>query len=321
MTRVLSLPGYLGSGPEHWQTHWERLDTRIQRVEQARWDAPECAAWCAALESAVMADLRPTVLVGHSLGAVTVVQWAGRTRASHVAGALLVAPADVEHLPPELGDFSSFSPLPRERLPFPSLLVGSQNDPFLRLSRAEELAEAWGARFVDAGSAGHINAESDLGTWSFGRSLLRELAARAAFALDTRLAGDCFVVGESALSLLLLMNDARYPWFILVPKRSAVSEFFDLDDTDQRALARESQVLTQALAETFDADKMNTGALGNVVRQLHLHHVVRRLGDPAWPGPVWGHSPRQPYGSGTERNLIAKIFAHPAVAAHFDPVL
>jgi diadenosine tetraphosphate (Ap4A) HIT family hydrolase len=258
MTRVLSLPGYLGSGPEHWQTHWERLDTRIQRVEQARWDAPECAAWCAALESAVMADLRPTVLVGHSLGAVTVVQWAGRTRASHVAGALLVAPADVEHLPPELGDFSSFSPLPRER---------------------------------------------------------------AAFALDTRLAGDCFVVGESALSLLLLMNDARYPWFILVPKRSAVSEFFDLDDTDQRALARESQVLTQALAETFDADKMNTGALGNVVRQLHLHHVVRRLGDPAWPGPVWGHSPRQPYGSGTERNLIAKIFAHPAVAAHFDPVL
>ncbi|MFM2417408.1 MAG: hypothetical protein RL385_2131 [Pseudomonadota bacterium] len=321
MTRVLSLPGYLGSGPAHWQTLWERLDTRIERVEQARWDAPDREAWCGALESAVMADLRPTVLVGHSLGAITVVHWAAQTRAAHVVGALLVAPADVEHLPQDMVDFPGFSPLPQRRLAFPCLLVGSQDDPFLASSRAEALADVWGARFVDAGRVGHINAESSLGTWSFGRRLLRELSARAPFALDARLAADCFVVGESALSLLLLMNDARYPWVILVPKRSAVSELFDLDDTDQRALARETHVLTEALAEIFDADKMNTGALGNVVRQLHLHFIARRLGDPAWPGPVWGHSPRQPYAQGAERNVVAKVFAHPAVAAHFDPVL
>jgi diadenosine tetraphosphate (Ap4A) HIT family hydrolase len=110
------------------------------------------------------------------------------------------------------------------------------------------------------------------------------------FELDARLAEDCIFVGNLPLSTLLLFDDARYPWFILVPRRSGVSELFQLPEPDQQQLLRESALLSKNLLHAFHADKINIGALGNVVDQLHLHHIARFHTDPAWPAPVWGHS-------------------------------
>jgi diadenosine tetraphosphate (Ap4A) HIT family hydrolase len=115
------------------------------------------------------------------------------------------------------------------------------------------------------------------------------------FELHPRLASDCILVGRLPLSLLLLFNDARYPWFILVPRRPQVGEIFQLCETDQRQLWQESARLARKLMHSFHADKINIGALGNLVPQLHVHHIARFTTDPAWPGPVWGHSAAQRY--------------------------
>ena len=117
----------------------------------------------------------------------------------------------------------------------------------------------------------------------------------AGFELHTRLAADCIRVGRLPLSMLLLMDDARYPWFVLVPQRSGISEVFQLPEADQCQLWRESAVLARNLMQSFHADKINIGALGNLVPQLHIHHIARFSSDPAWPGPVWGHSAPVPY--------------------------
>ncbi|HFD79120.1 MAG TPA: HIT domain-containing protein [Gammaproteobacteria bacterium] len=115
------------------------------------------------------------------------------------------------------------------------------------------------------------------------------------FSLHPQLVADCILVGSLPLSQLLLMNDARYPWFILVPRREDVSEIYQLSEADQQQLWRESAELARHLKHGFHADKINIGALGNLVPQLHLHHIARYRTDPAWPGPVWGHSEPQPY--------------------------
>jgi diadenosine tetraphosphate (Ap4A) HIT family hydrolase len=117
----------------------------------------------------------------------------------------------------------------------------------------------------------------------------------AGFELHSRLAADCIRVGRLPLSLLLLLNDARYPWFILVPQRSGIGEIFQLPESDQCQLWRESANLSHNLMQSFHADKINIGALGNLVPQLHVHHIARFTSDPAWPGPVWGHSAPVPY--------------------------
>lgn len=115
------------------------------------------------------------------------------------------------------------------------------------------------------------------------------------FALDPRLQQDTLHVGDFPLCRLLLMNDASYPWFILVPRREEVSELFQLDEADQRSLWHETNLLAEVLKDTFKADKMNVASLGNMVSQLHMHVIARRRGDAAWPAPVWGHQPAQPY--------------------------
>ncbi len=115
------------------------------------------------------------------------------------------------------------------------------------------------------------------------------------FKLHARLAADCIIVGRLPLSMLLLLNDARYPWFILVPRRNAISEVFQLPEADQQQLWRESARLARYLMQRYHADKINIGALGNLVPQLHVHHIARFTSDPAWPGPVWGHSEAVPY--------------------------
>ena len=127
------------------------------------------------------------------------------------------------------------------------------------------------------------------------------------FELHPQLAKDCFQVGRFPLSLLLLMNDSTYPWFILVPDRDAVTEIFQLEPVDQLQLMRDSVALSQALATAFGADKMNVAALGNVVAQLHVHHIVRYRDDPAWPGPVWGKVARRPYTDAEREQCIARL--------------
>lgn len=307
MTRVLVVPGYCGSGPVHWQTLWERLDARCQRVQQANWDDPVLSQWSAALEQAISREQQPVVLVAHSLGCVLIAHWAGRSaHTGRVLGALLVAPADVERYSVPAG-LAGFAPVPLAALPFPSILVASRNDPFASFQRSAQFAQAWGARLIDAGEAGHLNADSQLGTWPFGRNLLSELLRDLPFALDPRLAADTLPLAESGLSLLLLMNDRRYPWLILVPKVAGMSELFELDEDDRSRLWEESAAIARALSHDFLADKVNLAALGNVVRQLHLHHVGRTLGDPAWPGPVWGHSAREPYSEPELRTLRARL--------------
>jgi len=115
------------------------------------------------------------------------------------------------------------------------------------------------------------------------------------FSLDSRLQNDTIVLGRFPLSLLLLMNDRTYPWLILVPQRPEIREIYQLDPTDQHQLLRESSHLAATLDAQFHPDKLNIAALGNVVPQLHLHHVVRYQNDPAWPAPVWGKNPPVAY--------------------------
>jgi len=316
--RVLSLPGWNGSGPEHWQTRWERLDARVVRVEQASWTEPSLPAWRAGLLEALRASNEPTVLVGHSLGALLAVDCAAAPEARGVVGALLVAPpalASRDDVPPAV---RAFGAAPRARLPFPSTLVVSDDDPFSTASEARAFAEAWGSQVVRIGARGHVDADSALGTWPEGFELLRRLRAAAPFTIDPRLAADTHLVGHGPLSELRLYDDARYPWFVLVPRRAGAEALWHLDDAARAALTRESAVLLEGLEAAFAVDKVNVGALGNVVRQLHVHHVGRRLFDPAWPGPVWGHSARVEAPASLKQERVAALFAQRAVAALFS---
>lgn len=115
------------------------------------------------------------------------------------------------------------------------------------------------------------------------------------FVLDSRLEQDTVSLGDFPLCRLLLMNDRHYPWFILVPRREEVSELFQLDADDQQALWRETTALAETVKDTFGADKMNVATLGNMVGQLHMHVIARRRDDVAWPAPVWGKHPAEPY--------------------------
>ena len=127
------------------------------------------------------------------------------------------------------------------------------------------------------------------------------------FSLDSQLEADSLPVAESELCLLRLLNDVRYPWLLLIPKRAGVSEIFELSEAEQVQLLRESSAVAAALHHEFSCDKINVAAIGNIVRQLHLHHVVRRIGDPAWPAPVWGHSPRVPYDDSGFAEIVRKL--------------
>lgn len=115
------------------------------------------------------------------------------------------------------------------------------------------------------------------------------------FELHTQLAKDCAVVGDLDLCRVLLLNDAQYPWLVLVPRREEIAELFQLSRIDQQQLLDEISRISAALAGHFRADKMNVAALGNVVPQLHVHVIVRYRDDAAWPRPVWGVHPAVPY--------------------------
>ncbi len=167
---LLNVPGWTGSGPGHWMSLWERDDPGIVRVKQADWDRPDPAAWTAELEASVQRAATVVVLVAHSCGVSTVQRWA-QSGECRVASAFLVAPPDPEQ-PDAPAAVSCFRPMRDFPLPFPSLVIGSSNDPTCTLLRAEEFARDWRARFVDVGDAGHLNTASGHGPWQEGRKLL-----------------------------------------------------------------------------------------------------------------------------------------------------
>lgn len=125
--------------------------------------------------------------------------------------------------------------------------------------------------------------------------------------LHDQLKQDCFVLGRFSLSALLLMNDSRYPWFILVPQREGIREIYQLSEADQQQLIHESSLLAACIEKEFKADKINIAALGNVVPQLHIHHIVRYRTDPVWPAPVWGKMPATAYSEQDIASLCARI--------------
>jgi uncharacterized protein len=170
---VLVVPGWGDSGPDHWQTLWEQGNPRFRRVVQRDWHYPIRAEWVETLAREIRATAEPAVAVAHSLGCIAVAHCA-QAGPLPLRGALLVAPPDVEHpdFPPVM---EGFAPIPRARLPFPSLVVASRNDPFADFERSRALADAWGSRFVDAGHSGHLNADAGFGPWALGERLLAEL--------------------------------------------------------------------------------------------------------------------------------------------------
>jgi len=172
--RVLLLPGWQNSGPDHWQTRWERLHGDL-RVEQHDWHWPRRGDWMARLDEVLLQDDVPAVLVAHSLGCQLVAGWAEHSQhTARVRGALLVAPPDTERddMPPQL---HNWRPIRRSRLPFPSIAVISSNDPFGSAERSSQMAHDWGSGVVIAGPRGHLNADSGLGDWAEGRELLKSL--------------------------------------------------------------------------------------------------------------------------------------------------
>lgn len=170
MMPLLMVPGYTGSGPRHWQTLWEQQRSSARRVEMPDWDHPDRAAWIEALDRAVQASAEPPVLIAHSCGVSTVVHWAAMG-ARPVRAALLVAPPDTESssYPREA---MTFHPLPEIRLPFPSMVVASSNDPYCTSERAETLARVWGSQLVNVGPCGHLNTDAGFGPWPEGERIL-----------------------------------------------------------------------------------------------------------------------------------------------------
>ena len=165
---VLILPGWRNSGPKHWQSLWEEAHG-YTRVEQHSWTHPRRGDWISRLEDVLLScNIErdgPAVLVAHSLGCLHVAAWAAHSTNTHrVKAALLAAPPDVDRddvrelLP-------GWSPMPRQMLPFKTVLFASGNDPYCSPARAREFAGAWGAAFVDAGLRDHLNDESGLGDW------------------------------------------------------------------------------------------------------------------------------------------------------------
>lgn len=127
------------------------------------------------------------------------------------------------------------------------------------------------------------------------------------FELHPQLAADCLPVGDLPLCRVLLLNDAHYPWFILVPRRAEITEIHQLDEPDRNRLWRESDWFSHQLEAIYTPDKLNIAALGNMIPQLHLHHIARFKNDAAWPAPVWGKHPSTPYADAEAEKHIGRL--------------
>ncbi|MES2820330.1 MAG: alpha/beta hydrolase [Pseudomonadota bacterium] len=178
--RYLIVPGWQGSADDHWQSHWQRSLPNSARVEQADWLTPRREDWVAELGRCIASDPRPVLLIAHSLGCITVAHWVAQAPAEllrRARGALLVAPADVQraNCPAAL---QGFAPIPSTPLPFPSQLLGSDNDCAASAARVMELARDWGSEVSILSGAGHINVKSGHRQWEQGFAYLYRLQSR-----------------------------------------------------------------------------------------------------------------------------------------------
>ncbi|MCC9019044.1 MULTISPECIES: alpha/beta hydrolase [Flavobacterium] len=173
--QLLILPGLGNSGDKHWQTFWHEKFKNSTRIVHDEWDEPIRAEWLERLEEEISRLNGPTILVAHSLAVSLVLHWTQSHNNPNIVGALLVAPADVDspaHTPESI---RNFSPMPTSKLPFPSIVVASENDPYATFERKKHFAEMWGSDLVNVGQRGHINSDSDLKYWEEGQLILEQL--------------------------------------------------------------------------------------------------------------------------------------------------
>jgi uncharacterized protein len=175
MINYFIIPGHGDSGQEHWQTYFEKTSNQFRRIVQSDYETPDCADWIATIDAAISEfDPSTVVLIGHSLGCATIAHWAKKYK-RQIKGAFLVAPSDIED--PKYVDFpvTGFAPIPLEKLPFKSIVVASNDDIWVSISRAIYFANAWGSELINIGNAGHINAAAGFGEWKEGLELLKKL--------------------------------------------------------------------------------------------------------------------------------------------------
>jgi uncharacterized protein len=175
---LLIIPGLGDSGAKHWQSFWLQKFPKSTKVIQDNWETPQLTEWLSRLEETIQQTKEPTILVAHSLAVSLVMHWVSQNSNPNIIGALLVAPADVnspEHTPDFL---RHFSPIPTQTIPFPSIVIGTENDTYISLERAKELASFWGSDFINIGQKGHINSDSDLEYWEEGQEFLQQLITK-----------------------------------------------------------------------------------------------------------------------------------------------
>ncbi len=174
MTYYFTLPGLGGSDENHWQSLFEKALPNVKRIEQGDWDNPACEEWIKTVDEAIDGyDLSKVVFITHSLGGITLSHWFNKYQ-KKIKGALIVAPPNLDTVPLELG-LDSFVPVPKNQIPFPTILVASTNDPWADLDASKSLAGNWGSDFVNAGDLGHINTASGIGEWPEGLKILEQL--------------------------------------------------------------------------------------------------------------------------------------------------
>jgi uncharacterized protein len=172
MTNYFTVPGLGNSGPEHWQTFFEKQGNNFRRINQQEWDAPDCNDWIVAIDKAISAyDPLTVVLIGHSLGCTAIAHWA-ITYNKKIKGALLVAPSDIES-PVYTFTATGFAPIPLQKINCKTIVVASDNDEWVAVERAKFFAANWGSEFVSIGNAGHINTAAGYGEWNKGLEILK----------------------------------------------------------------------------------------------------------------------------------------------------
>jgi len=173
--KILIVPGLGGSGANHWQTYWSKKFKNSLKLSQDNWDEPTLSIWLKKLHNTITELNTPTIIVGHSLAVSLIMHWAKNYSNTNIKGALLVAPADVDspsHTPDVV---RNFAPMPISKPPFPSIVIASENDPYISIERAQYFAKEWGSTFINIGEKGHINSHSNLTYWEEGQAQLQQL--------------------------------------------------------------------------------------------------------------------------------------------------
>lgn len=174
-TKILIIPGLGGSGENHWQSFWlKEFDNSIE-VIQDDWNAPKLNNWLNKLNDSILNLDTPTILVAHSLAVSLVLHWCNQYSNPNIKGALLVAPADVDSTAHTPEIVRGFSMMPTSKIPFPSIVVASENDEYVNINRAKYFSEKWGSDFINIGHKGHINSDSNLKYWKEGQAILKKL--------------------------------------------------------------------------------------------------------------------------------------------------